>query len=144
MSAQRAQNTLPLSSNTALPRSNIGYFVTFFYPILPFSPPPMQEPAELRPPSVAEKAAVFSTIVLTLINLAVLGLARHQVDPGGGIFANVAKLTARVRTGFANSNVGPAQDPERKKKVAFISQAKLFDCLWISQVPVVIAGTVLS
>lgn len=104
----------------------------------------MQEPAELRPPSVAEKAAVFSALVLTLINLAVLGLTRHQVDPGGGIFAIVAKLTARVRTGFANSNVGPAQDPERKKKVVFISQAKLFDCLWISQVPVVIAGTVLS
>lgn len=104
----------------------------------------MQEPAELRPPSVAEKAAVFSALVLTLINLAVLGLTRHQVDPGGGIFAIVAKLTARVRTGFANSNVGPAQDPERKTKVVFISQAKLFDCLWISQVPVVIAGTVLS
>lgn len=104
----------------------------------------MQEPAEFGPPSGAVKAAVFLAPVLTLINLAVLGLTRHQVDPGGGIFAIVATLTARARTGFADVSVGPAQDPERKNQGAFISQAKVFDSLWISQVPVVIAAIVLS
>jgi hypothetical protein len=54
--------------------------------------------------------------VLTLISLTSLGLTKHHVDP------------ARARTGFADASDGPAQDPERKKKV---SQAKLCDCLWI-------------
>ncbi len=104
----------------------------------------MQEPAELGLPSAVVKAAVFSDPGLTLFSLAVLGLTRYQVDPGGGIFAVVAALVARVRTGFANSNVGPAEDLERQKKGAFISQAKSFDCIWISQVPVDIASVVLS
>jgi hypothetical protein len=104
----------------------------------------MQEPAEFRPPSAAVKAAVFSAPVLTLISLALLGLTRYKIDPNGGIFAIIAALIARLRTGFADANVKPAQDPERKKKGAFISQAKLFDCLWISQFPVAIVGLVLS
>ncbi len=68
----------------------------------------MQELAELGLPSTAVQAAVFSALGLTLISLAVLGLTRYQVDPGGGIFAIVAALTARARTGFADANVGPA------------------------------------
>lgn len=92
----------------------------------------MHELAGLGPPSV------YSSPVLTLALL----VTRYQVDRGGGIFAIVASLVARARTGFGDANA--TQDPERKKKGVFISQAKLFDSLWISQVPVVIASFVLS
>ncbi len=104
----------------------------------------MQEPAELGPSSEVVEAAVFSAPALTLISLALLGLTRYQVDPNGGILAIIAALIARVRAGFTDADVGLAQDPKREEKGAFISQARLFDCLWIKQAPVVIASIILS
>ena len=62
----------------------------------------MQEPAELGPPSAAVKTAVFSAPVLILISLALLGLTRYQVDPGGGIFAIVAALTCTLHISKRN------------------------------------------
>jgi hypothetical protein len=78
---------------------------------------------------------------LALISLAGAGVTRYQCDRYGGIFAVAAGATswltrADVKAAHSSRNVA-------EKHGCYTIFDKLFDCIWFSQIPLVIAGIVL-
>jgi hypothetical protein len=89
----------------------------------------MQEPTQLEGLSTAVNAVWIISMVLAVVSVAVSGWRRRQLDPNGGIFA---LLKNRPRS----------ENPDGE--TAFKRQAKLLDCLCISQLFVVVTAFVLS
>ena len=100
----------------------------------------MQEPADLGPPSAVVVASVVSSLVLGLIDFAVLVFMRHQLDPKGGIFA----VATGARNWLTGADVEASQpSSDRQRCGPYFTHAKLFDSLLVSQILVSIAAAVL-
>jgi hypothetical protein len=98
-------------------------------------------PSGLRPQSTVVVAAFVSDAVLALISLAGAGATRYQCDRHGGIVGVVTGainwLTrADIKATRSSRNV-------TENYGLYAVYDKLFDAIWFSQIPVVIASIVL-
>ncbi|KAL2016142.1 hypothetical protein VTK56DRAFT_4233 [Thermocarpiscus australiensis] len=99
------------------------------------------ESSELRPLSAVVEAAFVSSLVLALFSLAGAGVTRYQCDRHGGIIAVAAAAT----NWLTRANVKAAQSSRNvtENYSLYVTYDKLFDCIWFSQIFVVIAAIAL-